>query len=646
MAVNAQGGERTGQAVTQGLTAGDVKFTFSYPDNWTVTQLEQMAGRGTALTLTEPNELGLQSPSALLTLSLVDAERAINIFDAKEAFPYPVASYDADPEPFVLNDRDSAVASGTITLDGHATLILTYQVEDGIFLVAQAVSISADLESQRDAIYGVAQSVVAKLPEIVPTSTNTQPAVATQTVQPCPQKAVIQLKELHIVDAEEAKGPRDFGVDGDQAVMTVELGPILKEGVVNPGTHNEFRFVWTANLFAGDTRDMSDISYKREICDANFGLVIYFDEDDSTPFSTVMTPLGERAFLPLVQDFKDVEYPSQIVQGFKGKSQDGTYDYELTFSVTFEELVGITVEDLTPTATPSNTATATDTLEPTITLTPSNTFTPTPSDTPTNTYTPTITPTPSDTLTPSITPTPSMTLTPSKTPTPSNTPTPSDTPTFTSTPTPTFTPTKTYTPTSTYTPSLTFTPSKTPTITKTPLPSLTPTAVVCPGTLPSRILVGTQARVVPGDNGNRIRSEPNGGATLVGRIPPGEIFDVLDGPFCAGSYAWYQVEYQGVIGWTPEADSEEYWLEPLDKGLAVGDTTCKIVADTGVNQRTGPGTSFKVLGTLPIGEEIEVIGRFRRPSGALWWKLIDNSWVREDGIHTRGICTDIPIVNQ
>jgi serine/threonine-protein kinase len=99
-------------------------------------------------------------------------------------------------------------------------------------------------------------------------------------------------------------------------------------------------------------------------------------------------------------------------------------------------LVGV----VTPTATPTLTAspTATDTLTPTPTATETPTETSTPTPTPTATPTETPTPTATDTLTPSQTPTdtqtPSQTPTATETPTPTQTFTPSDTPTATLTP--------------------------------------------------------------------------------------------------------------------------------------------------------------------------------------------------------------------
>jgi len=93
-----------------------------------------------------------------------------------------------------------------------------------------------------------------------------------------------------------------------------------------------------------------------------------------------------------------------------------------------------------------------------------------------------------------------------------------------------------------------------------------PIAVRCRGTLPSRLQVGGMGRVsleppIP----NRVRGRPERDARVVGQLMPGEVFDVLEGPRCAGGWAWWRVhsQAQALEGWTSEGDEDTYWLEPL-----------------------------------------------------------------------------------
>lgn len=86
----------------------------------------------------------------------------------------------------------------------------------------------------------------------------------------------------------------------------------------------------------------------------------------------------------------------------------------------------------------------------------------------------------------------------------------------------------------------------------------------CPGTLPSRMVIGQTGRVVPGGVNNRVRNAPGVNATRIGSLDPGVTFVVLDGPVCRNGYAWWEVRGANVTGWTAEASSEEYWIEPYN----------------------------------------------------------------------------------
>lgn len=69
---------------------------------------------------------------------------------------------------------------------------------------------------------------------------------------------------------------------------------------------------------------------------------------------------------------------------------------------------------------------------------------------------------------------------------------------------------------------------------------------------------------------NRLRSQPDLQAGLVGRVQPGQQVLVVDGPRCADSYTWwYVVTLDGIEGWTVEGDVEDYWLIPSLVGQIV-----------------------------------------------------------------------------
>lgn len=90
-------------------------------------------------------------------------------------------------------------------------------------------------------------------------------------------------------------------------------------------------------------------------------------------------------------------------------------------------------------------------------------------------------------------------------------------------------------------------------------------ADACPPLLPPRLRIGGTARVTLGAP-NALRTQPTVNAQLsrvIGNIPGGQSFSVLNGPICADGYTWWQVNYQGMVGWTPEGEGATYWLEPL-----------------------------------------------------------------------------------
>ena len=98
------------------------------------------------------------------------------------------------------------------------------------------------------------------------------------------------------------------------------------------------------------------------------------------------------------------------------------------------------------------------------------------------------------------------------------------------------------------------------------------TIFFCPpefkGYLPPRITIGkAKARIVAGSRiPNRLRAQPSITAAQIGEIRPGRTLDaVLDGPACKEHFVWWQVEVDGIVGWTAESDvmANVYYIEPV-----------------------------------------------------------------------------------
>jgi hypothetical protein len=64
-----------------------------------------------------------------------------------------------------------------------------------------------------------------------------------------------------------------------------------------------------------------------------------------------------------------------------------------------------------------------------------------------------------------------------------------------------------------------------------------------------------------------------------------------------------------------------------------------------VNRRDGPGTNYNTPGTMASGSVLEVVGQAVGDDGMTWWKMEDNSWVRDDIVTVVGDCAGIPTVS-
>jgi len=157
-----------------------------------------------------------------------------------------------------------------------------------------------------------------------------------------------------------------------------------------------------------------------------------------------------------------------------------------------------------------------------------------------------------------------------------------------------------------------------------------PLGVDCPKNLPSRLVAGNQGRVVPGIP-NALRSQPsknNTTSTILGGIPSKGVFTVINGPTCADGYAWWQVNYNGVVGWTPEGENGVYWLEPLICGFRVPSRLQAgkrgIVlpglpnALRGMPSKKAPSA---LLGEIPTGAVFDILSGPVCGDNLVWWQI-------------------------
>jgi hypothetical protein len=132
--------------------------------------------------------------------------------------------------------------------------------------------------------------------------------------------------------------------------------------------------------------------------------------------------------------------------------------------------------------------------------------------------------------------------------------------------------------------------------------------VTCPGAPPPRLIVQEQARVTLGAS-NNVRDLASRNGNLIGSIPAGGIFTVLDGPVCADNLTWWEINYEGLIGWTAEGTAEGYWLERVAPAET---TTSPQPADTPMPVPAAePVAAFEppleVVNVLTVGGRVRVI---------------------------------------
>jgi hypothetical protein len=89
----------------------------------------------------------------------------------------------------------------------------------------------------------------------------------------------------------------------------------------------------------------------------------------------------------------------------------------------------------------------------------------------------------------------------------------------------------------------------------------------CPGAPPQRMVVNQLGYVCTKSDEVRLRNAPSRSGEVIDSLPAGSPFIVLDGPFCASDWSYWQVETDyGTVGWIAEGGDnvDPYFICPLD----------------------------------------------------------------------------------
>ncbi len=155
---------------------------------------------------------------------------------------------------------------------------------------------------------------------------------------------------------------------------------------------------------------------------------------------------------------------------------------------------------------------------------------------------------------------------------------------------------------------------------------------------PARLMVGATGRVTLYPNlPNSLRNAPGYGAR-VGTVPAGGVFTVIGGPQCISGLYWWQVNYNGLIGWTAEGDGyATYWLEPytwtpsptclLPNRLTKGGFG-RVTPGLPNVVRSGPGTNSTgstsvVIGEIPGSGVFSVLDGPQCGTDSRWWWYVN-----------------------
>jgi WD40 domain-containing protein len=152
--------------------------------------------------------------------------------------------------------------------------------------------------------------------------------------------------------------------------------------------------------------------------------------------------------------------------------------------------------------------------------------------------------------------------------------------------------------------------------TATPItPDTIDSSVPCPAPepgvvyMPTRLTTGIQARVAAGPPNNQ-RSAPGIDAPFLGDIPGGAVIKVAAGPECMDGLVWWQVDFDGRLGWTVEGRDGTYWLETIP-GIPLPENLPAITVDNVSSLVEISRTENNVIPELtasPDGKTVAVLG--------------------------------------
>lgn len=128
---------------------------------------------------------------------------------------------------------------------------------------------------------------------------------------------------------------------------------------------------------------------------------------------------------------------------------------------------------------------------------------------------------------------------------------------------------------------------------------------------------------------------------LQGFLEGGEGFASTASPFPGVDAINDVVRDEGVLAIEPFTAQSS---ASTDEAAASGDCTITPAGAFGVNVRSGAGTNFDIVDTLPQGGSLAVDGQTVDNSGFTWYRTSDGTFVRSDTVNTTGNCSALAAV--
>jgi hypothetical protein len=177
----------------------------------------------------------------------------------------------------------------------------------------------------------------------------------------------------------------------------------------------------------------------------------------------------------------------------------------------------------------------------------------------------------------------------------------------------------------------------------TPEPPATAASEVSatPGAKPSPIPIATPgvakgktARVIA-TGGLNVRGEASVSAPTVGKLDPGTIVTILEGPVASDDYTWWRIDDDsGTVGWAAGGTPQDPWLleesststatggSLVNRAVRLGDRVeVTTLDDKYLTIRSAAGIASTEMARVEAGTRFVVRGGPVRQDSYLWWEL-------------------------